>query len=436
MIRNLKSRRINVMKRYLATLLSLSLLYTLLLGNVSGASKIVLRMGDNLPDRKTTWGAVVEKINAAFKAKHPNVEIITESYQDQPWQQKVQIYAASNRLPDIFKYWSFPAMTGVLATNGYLMALPEKEFAKFGFIPGMLDPNRYNGKLYGLPVTVDFWVIYYNKALFKQCGVKPPATIDDLIGSAKTFRSKGITPLITDGKDAWPLCITWDNLVGRTTGDFSLIQKALARKIKFTDPVFLPATKLYKQLIENKLFSEDLLTLDYGASRNLFGQEKAAMYLMGSWESGLSTDTSFADSFHKNLGVIKFPAGPKGAADDLMAWGGGNYVVNAKTKYKKLCIDYLKTYFSLYPKLAWQDKINIPALKVRTTAKDSHLSKDLIGILNAAKKTSGTPSLDQSTAEFKTNMQKYIQELTAGIKTPEQFLAALDNEAVKAAKSK
>jgi maltose-binding protein MalE len=119
-----------------------------------------------------------------------------------------------------------------------------------------------------------------------------------------------------------------------------------------------------------------------------------------------------------------------------MAWGGGNYVVNAKTKYKKLCIDYLKTYFSLYPKLVWQDKINIPALKVRTTAKDSQLSKDLIAILNAAKRTSGTPALDQSTAEFKTNMQKYIQELTAGIKTPEQFLEALDNEAAKAAKSK
>ena len=33
---------------------------------------------------------------------------------------------------------------------------------------------------------------------------------------------------------------------------------------------------------------------DYGASRNLFGQGKAAMYLMGSWEMGLAADTNFS----------------------------------------------------------------------------------------------------------------------------------------------
>lgn len=426
------------MKRFLVMSLVLVLIFTMFMVNTFSAEpkKITLRMGDNQPDRQNTWGAVIEKINAEFKKKHPNVEIITESYQDQAWQQKVQIYAASNQLPDIFKYWSFPAMTGALANNGYLMSLPEKEFAKLGFIPGTFEPNRYNGKLYGLPTTVDFWVIYYNKAIFEKCGVKVPATIDELIATAKPFRDKGVIPIVTDGKDAWPLNITWDNLVGRTTGDFTLIQKALARKIKFTDPIFLPGTKLFKQMVDSKLFAEDLLTLDYGASRNLFGQEKAAMYLMGSWESGLSTDASFSDSFHGNLGVMKFPVGPKGSADDLMAWGGGNYVVSAKTKYKALCIDYLKTYFTLYPKLAWEGKVNIPALKVQTSPSDNQLSKDLIAILNAAKKTSGTPSLDQSTAEFKTNVQKYIQELAAGIKTPEQFLAAMDVDAEKAAKAK
>lgn len=424
------------MKRVLVALLVLSLLFAMVaINGFSAPKQITLRMGDNLPDRQNTWGAVVEQINAQFEKDHPGVKIVTESYQDQPWQQKVQIYAASNKLPDVFKYWSFPAMTGALANAKLLMALPEKDFAKLGFIPGTFEPNRYNGKLYGLPVTVDFWVIYYNKALFQECGIKVPTTIDELMATAQPFRDKGYIPMVTDGKDAWPLNITWDNLVGRTTGDFTLIQKALARKIKFTDPAFLPGTKLYKQLVDSKLFADDLLSSDYGASRNLFGQEKAAMYLMGSWESGLSTDGSFSDTFKNNLGVIKFPAGPKGSIDDLMAWGGGNYVVSAKTKYKSLCIEYLKTYFKLYPKLAWENKVNIPALKVETSSKDNQLSKDLIAILNSAKKTSGTPSLDQSTAEFKTNVQKYIQELTAGIKTPEEFLSAVDADAEKAAKS-
>ena len=46
---------------------------------------------------------------------------------------------------------------------------------------------------------------------------------------------------------------------------------------------------------------------DYGAARNLFGQGKAAMYLMGSWEMGLATDSNFSDEFKSNVDAFKFP---------------------------------------------------------------------------------------------------------------------------------
>jgi raffinose/stachyose/melibiose transport system substrate-binding protein len=311
------------MKRALVFSLVVAMLCTLLLASVfSAAPQITLRMGDPHPDRQHTWGMVIEQINAAFEKAHPNVKIVTESYQDQSWQQKVKIYAASNQLPDVFKYWSFAQYTGALSNAGLLLPIPEKQFANMGWLPGTLNPSRYNGKLYGLPVTVDFWVVYYNKAIFTKYGVKVPTTINQLIAAAKVFRNKKVIPMVTDGKDAWPLNITWDNLVIRTTGDPTLIPKAVARKVKFTDPRFMAGTKLFKQLIDSKLFADDLLTSDYGASRNLFGQEKAAMYLMGSWESGLSTDTSFSESFRNNLGVMRFPAGPKGTINDLQAWGG------------------------------------------------------------------------------------------------------------------
>jgi len=53
----------------------------------SSKETIVLKMGDNIPDRTTGWGVVIEKINTDFKAMHPNVQIVTESYQDQAWQE-------------------------------------------------------------------------------------------------------------------------------------------------------------------------------------------------------------------------------------------------------------------------------------------------------------------------------------------------------------
>jgi len=53
-----------------------------------------------------------------------------------------------------------------------------------------------------------------------------------------------------------------------------------------------------------KIFDYATLT----ASRNLFGQEAAAMYMMGSWELGLATDENFSENFRNNVRAFKIPA--------------------------------------------------------------------------------------------------------------------------------
>jgi raffinose/stachyose/melibiose transport system substrate-binding protein len=397
--------------------------------------KIVMRMGDNLTDRSGTWGAVVEQINAEFIKAHPNVSFETESYPDQPYQEKIKLYATSGQLPDVFKYWSFSTLLKPLVDAKLVAELSASEFKAMNFIPGSLEVNMFDGKLYGVPTNSDFWVIYYNKRLFKEAGVEVPATIEELVASIPKFRAKGIVPMSTDGKDAWPLSITFDNLTERGNGDYSVIQKALDRTMKFTDAPFVAGARLLQDLGKSGLFQDDLLTSDYGASRNLFGQEKAAMYLMGSWEMGLPTDKNFPESFRQSLGVMKIPAlkSGKGSADDLMAWFGGNYVVSAKSKHKDLGIAYLKFYFTRFPVIAWEKQVVFPAQKVATTDKDTDVAKGLVAVINSAKVTSGTPSLDRATAAFKEDHQKLVKDLVAGVLTPEAFTKALDDSAATAA---
>ena len=173
---------------------------------VAAQTKVTLKMGDNLPDRTNTWGAVVEQINAEFKAANPGTEIVTESYPDQPHQQKVKIYATAKQLPDVFKFWSVTALLKPLIDGGLVEPLARGDFEKLDYLPGALDSNVYHGKLYGIPVSADLWVIYYNKKLFKDAGIeKPPATVDELIDLAARLKGRGVIPMVTDGKDAWPL---------------------------------------------------------------------------------------------------------------------------------------------------------------------------------------------------------------------------------------
>lgn len=401
-----------------------------------GADKITLKMADNLPDRTNTWGAVVETINAEFMAAHPGVEIVTESYPDQPYQEKIKIYATAKQLPDVFKYWSFTTLLKPLVDNDFVVALDRAKFEKLGYMAGALDSDSYGGKLYGIPVSGDLWVVYYNKKLFKDAGVTPPKTLTELLAAIPKFKAKGIIPMTTDGKDAWPLCITFDLLEWRLSGDQTLIQKALDRQIKFTDPIFVKAAKQLQDMIKAGLFQEDLMVSDYGAARNLFGQGKAAMYLMGSWELGLATDQSFSEEFRANVDAFKFPTipGGKGKLDDLQAWFGGNYVVSALSRNSALGVKYLEFYAKRFPELAWEKQATFPAQKVSPRPNDTPVAKSLLKIAAEAKATSGTPSLDRATPAFKEEMQNAIRELGSNLITPEEFTKKLDAAAEKAAK--
>ncbi len=406
-------------------------------GLALGADTITLKMGDNQPDRTNTWGAVIETINAEFKAANPGVDIVTESYPDQPYQEKIKIYATAKQLPDVFKYWSFTSLLKPMVDSKFVVPLDRARFEKLGYLAGALDSNVYDGKLYGIPVSGDLWVVYYNKKLFREAGVTQlPATLDELLATVPKFKAKGIIPMSTDGKDAWPLCITFDLLEWRLSGDQTLLQKALDRKIKFTDPVFVKAARQLQDLVKAGLFQEDLMVSDYGAAKNLFGQGRAAMYLMGSWELGLAADQSFSEEFRANVDAFKFPtvAGGKGKIDDLQAWFGGNYVVSALSKNSALGVKYLEFYAKRFPGLAWERQATFPAQKVEPRPSDTTLAKTLLKIAAEAKATSGTPSLDRATPAFKEEMQNAIRELCSNLITPEEFTKKLDASAEKAAK--
>jgi raffinose/stachyose/melibiose transport system substrate-binding protein len=404
---------------------------------VPADTKVTLKMGDNLPDRTNTWGAVVEQINAEFKTANPGTEFVTESYPDQPYQQKIKIYATAKQLPDVFKFWSFTSLLKPLVDGGFVEPLDRRELDKLDYLPGALDSNVYNGKLYGIPVSADLWVIYYNKKLFKDAGVdKPPATLDELVALAAKFKAKALVPMVTDGKDAWPLCVTFDQLAWRISGDATLPAKALARKARFTDPVFVQAATELVRLVKAGLFQDDVMVSDYGAARNLFGQGRAAMYLMGSWELGLGTDRTFSEAFRTNVDAFKFPlvAGGKGKIDDLFAWYGGNYVVSSSSKNKALGKKYLEFYARRFPALAWENQAAMPAQKVDARPGDTHVARTLLRIAAEAKATSGTPSLDLSTPRFKDDMENAMRELASGLISPEAFTRKLDAAADKAAR--
>ena len=393
------------------------------------SSSVTIKMGDNLPDRSVGLGAVAEAINKEFLEMHPEVSFEVESYQDQPYQQKIKIYATAGQLPDIMKYWSFSTLLKPLVDSKLVAPLDRNALADLPWMPGALEGNVYDGELYGIPLTADFWVVFYNQAIFEEVGVSVPTTFEEMKAAAAELSAAGYIPAVTDGKDGWPLSITYDNIFWRITGDYSLLGDALAGRKPFTDPEFVKAAELYQELFNTSgIFRNDLVTTDYGAARNLFGQEQAAMYIMGPWEMGMASDENFSESFRSNVRAARFPvlAGSEDQKDNLIAWYGGNYIVKSGSKHEALAMEYLQLYAEKYADIMWDLQAGFPAQGIEPKADDNQLAKDLLSISAAATATSGTTSLDMLTPAFKESHQKLCKDLAAGIITPVQFCESLD----------
>jgi len=396
------------------------------------SGKVILKMGDPHPDRNGGVGSVLERINAEFKAVNPNVEFAVESYQDQPWQEKARIYATANQLPDVFKWWTFPNMIQPFVNAGHIERLNKSDYASFGYLPGALESCEIDGVLYSIPASGDMWVIYVNKGLFQKAGVSLPNSWEDIVASVPKFRAQNITPLVTDGLEGWPLCILYDYITHRITGDLSKVYNAIDRKagVKYTDPEFVQAARYVQDLVKAGVFNSNLTTSDYGDAQNQFVQERAAMYMMGSWENGMATNTGFSQSFRDNLDVIKFPLiqGGKGTVDQAMVWFGGNFVVSARSPNKALATQYIKFLAERFGPYCWEMQAGFPAQKVTPRASDSDVSKKLLQILGDAGQITGkAPGLDYGkTNAFKEEFQELARQLCAQLITPEVYCQRLD----------
>ncbi len=394
------------------------------------AAPVTIRMMSVYPDRTSGIGLLEQTIIDNYMALNPNVTIEVEALADQAYPAKFRAYQASNNLPDIFFVWGFPAQFMPIAEGGYAAELNPADFADYGFFPGTFDAYTSDGKLYALPQSIDITVLYYNKKIFADNNIAVPTSYQGLIDASIALRAKGIAPCAQNGKEKWCLSIIYDDLVLKRTGSQAAMYDALTMKTDFaTNPDFLQAAYDFKQLMDVGFFQDSFTSADYGSARNLFGQGKAAMFYMGSWEGSLATDPNFSDEFKANLGVMAFPSteGGKGSASDILGWSSG-FSVSANSPVKEAAIEFLKYWYlpENRTKMFWEMGLGLPAQNYEafTTGNENEIQKQLTQMLSGSTSISICAWNDYLTPSFKTDIEGITQELAVGIKTPEQFIEA------------
>lgn len=139
----------------------------------AGQEEVKLTMSIWSEARIETYQALAEE----YKALHPHVSVEVISIPFADYQQKVSIMAVSNTAPDIA--WLAERMAPQFLKNGQLMDIssfvqddPEYDFEDI--IPNTLEIFQHDGGLYGIPFSTPPHVIFYNKTMFENKGLKTP----------------------------------------------------------------------------------------------------------------------------------------------------------------------------------------------------------------------------------------------------------------------
>jgi raffinose/stachyose/melibiose transport system substrate-binding protein len=212
--------------------------------------------------------------------------------------------AASGSLSEILQMQSYSRVFEY-AQKGYVLDLSREPV--MGKVLDAAKPAvTWNGKQWALPCDFAGIGIIYNKAIFKQYNLQPPATYRDLERVVKTLKDNGVTPFAGLLKENWSI------------GHFiTLVHTSLLADKKISVPRFvadMDAGKTSYGVVDTKkLFSiidfyranmdSNAEEMSWNEQQAAFAGGKSAMMVQGLWSYGAAIGTNPS----LDCGFIPFP---------------------------------------------------------------------------------------------------------------------------------
>lgn len=286
-------------------------------------------------DTKIPYDYAVEQL----AKEYPNVELelIVQSQDDG---MTLSTLAASNNLPDIFQAGT--EIINSLRETNQVMVLNDVAKAT-GFEDKVYDSAKNllyadDGNIYAFPYAGQEYVLwYYNKALFKTCGLEVPKTYDELLKCIEVFNSKGITPMSMFGQEGWVTTAMYDAIATRyTAGGIKDLDEG---KAQITDQAYVDAANMMSKLVNANMFSADVSNTNYDQASQMFLNNEAAMFLNGQWYIEDATK-----ALGENVGWMYYPAPDEAsyeAGKTVFAGGGSTsgYAVNPDSENAELAAE-------------------------------------------------------------------------------------------------
>ncbi|MGP3929655.1 ABC transporter substrate-binding protein [Nonomuraea sp. KM88] len=267
----------------------------------------------------------------AFNKTHPGIQV--EYVVQEDMLTKFLTASTSGQAPDVM-FWD-RWRTATYAPKNVLEPLDER-MKKDGvererFYGEAVRELTHDGKVYGLPLTVDARALFYNKAHLKEAGVEPPRTWAELEQAAIKLTRREGGKLVRAGlsmDDAGLFSMYLRQAGGQmVTDDCS--------RTTFNSPQGAQVLDLWSRMIKGGVYQTGFET-GLGEGTDAFATGKVSMIFTGPWN--ITTYRKYGKDL--DFGIVPPPAGPQGDQASLM--GGFGLVIPRAAKQKDAAWEFVK----------------------------------------------------------------------------------------------
>jgi raffinose/stachyose/melibiose transport system substrate-binding protein len=368
---------------------------------------------------------IVNEIIKEFEKQNPNVTVKQEVLENEQYKNKLKVLAASNELPDVGMTWAAGFLEPYVKGN---LFAPLDDILNSGlkdkFVSGTTEAYAVNNKTYALPLELNITPIYYNKKIFSKYHLEPPKTYEDFKNIVQTLVKNGVEPIALGNKDRWTGSLWYMYLADRIGGADTL-KNAINGSGTFEDPSLIKAAEEVQNLVKMKAFIKGFNGLSNDEAKSEFMNEKAAMYLMGTWElPNFTTNEEVPKEFRDKVGFFKFPVvnGGKGNVDSWVGGPGVGLFVSENSEFKEEAKKFVKFFIEKWGEQSVTKAGVIPATKVDTANIDlPQLYIDVLNELNKASNITLFADVQMNPEAAQTHLN-LIQSLFGQEVTPKDFV--------------
>ena len=195
------------------------------------------------------------------------------------------------------------------------------------FAPHWKELGTVDGKLYGLFFKgANKSLVWYNTTAFRNAGVQPARTFDDLLTTARTIKDSGVTPFSLGGGAGWVLTDLFENIYLRQAGAQKYDQLS-RHEIPWTDQSVKDALRTMARLLSDRsLFAGSVTQTQFVQSVDnvLRNPPAAAITIEGDFVPGSATQKAEPV---RDYNSFAFPSINNSPASVV---GGGDAVVMLK----------------------------------------------------------------------------------------------------------